>query len=113
MTDLSSTVKEPEHWVRLNHRCGSDLLWWDLFLKYWNGVELCRGIVPHPPVATNVTGRWGCSTFTDGVVVSVSLWESIHITEWDSIHITGMELLAIVVACMGKAMAGVHSVMSV
>ena len=98
MIDLSTTVRELDHWVRLNRGFRSDLRWWDLFLEDWNGVALCRGLVPRLPEATvtsDASGRWGCGAFSD-----VGEWFQFRWpVEWAGVHITGKELLPIVVAC--------------
>ena len=49
MIDLSSAVRDPDHWVRLNVGFRSDLRWWELFLDEWNETSLCGGVVPVSP----------------------------------------------------------------
>ena len=98
MIDLSTTVKELDHWVRFNQGFRSDLRWWDLFLEDWNGVALCSSVVFQTPEATitsDASGKWGCGAFTDGGEWFQYRWPG----EWEGVHITSKELLPIVVAC--------------
>ena len=97
---LSTTVRELDHWVRLNRGFRSDLRWWDLFLEDWNGVALCRGLVPRLPEATvtsDASDRWGRDAFSD--VGEYTWFQFRWPVEWGGVHITGKELLPIVVAC--------------
>ena len=69
MVDLASTVRDLDHWVRLNSGFRSDLRWWDLFVVDWNGITMCDSLIHRTPVATitsDASGRWGCGAFTDG-----------------------------------------------
>ena len=98
MIDLSSAVRELDHWVRLNQGFRSDLRWWELFLEDWNGVSMCDGVIYRTPGATvtsDASGRWGCGAFTDGGEWFQFSWPP----EWSAVHITSKELLPIVVAC--------------
>ena len=92
MIDLSSSIRELDHWVRLNREFRSDLRWWDLFLVDWNGVAFCRGVIPRP---SDASGRWGCGAFSDRGEWFQFRWPA----EWEGVHITGKELLPIVVSC--------------
>ena len=97
MIDLSSAVRDPDHWVRLNVGFRSNLRWWELFLDEWNGTSLCVGVVPVSPfktITSNASGRWGCGAFTGTGDWFQYQWPG----EWDTVHITVKELLPIVVA---------------
>ena len=48
MIDLASGVKELHHFVRLNKGFRSDLEWWALFLREWNGVSLMSTVIHRP-----------------------------------------------------------------
>ena len=45
LIDLSTTVEEPDHFIRLNNEAKSDIEWWFQFIRQWNG----RAMLP-PPV---------------------------------------------------------------
>ena len=97
MIDLASSVREPDHWVRLNISFRSDLRWWEIFLEEWNGVSLCGGVVPVSPkdtITSDASGRWGCGAFTERGEWFQYRWPA----EWESVHITVKELLPIVVS---------------
>jgi len=97
MIDLSTTVREHDHWVRLNVGFRSDLRWWEIFLEEWNGVSLCGGVVPASPrdtITSDASGRWGCGAFTEQGEWFQYRWPA----GWESVHITVKELLPIVVA---------------
>ena len=96
--DLSTVPKKLDHWVRLNQAFRSDLRWWDLYLKDWNGIAICGSVVQRPPASTitsDASGRWGCGAFTDEGDWFQFRWPEI----WDQVHITVKEMLPIVVAC--------------
>lgn len=73
MIDLLSSVREPDHWVRLNVGFRSDLQWWDIFLHEWNGVSLFGGVVhvvPKHTITSNASGRWGVGLLQSVVIGS-------------------------------------------
>ena len=41
MFELLGGIGKVDHRDRLNHSFRSDLVWWDAFLKAWNGVSFC------------------------------------------------------------------------
>lgn len=97
MIDLSCSVRDPDHWVRLNVGFRSDLRWWEIFLDEWNGVSLCGGVVPVAPrdtITSDASGRWGCGAFTERGEWFQYRWP----VEWESVHITVKELLPIVLS---------------
>ena len=97
MIDLSSSVREPNHWVCLNVGFRSDLQWWDVFLQEWNGVSLFGGVIPVAPedtITSDASGCWGCGALTERGDWFQYRWPA----EWESVHITVKELLPIVVS---------------
>ena len=97
MIDLSTTVKELHHFVRLNKGFRSDLEWWAMFLAGWNGVSLLSTVVRKPPdaiVTSDASGGWGCGAFSSAGEWFQCSWPA----EWKEVHITEKELTPIVVA---------------
>jgi len=84
--------------TRLNVSFRSDLLWWDTFLKYWNGASMLR----HPVVShsefcaqTDASGTWSCAAI---LAPHWLLWQWPQ--EWRSIGIMAKELLPIIFTCI-------------
>ena len=98
MIDLSMTVKEGHHWLRLNKAFQSDLLWWDVFLENWNGVSVVSSLhrgSPSSVLTTDASGGWGCWAFS-----SQGSWFNLQWPElWKTVHVTVKELAPIVIAC--------------
>ena len=97
MIDLASGVKELHHFVRLNKGFRSDLEWWALFLREWNGVSLMSTVTRRPPEATltsDASGRWGCGAFSTSGQWFQCVWPK----SWAGVHITVKELMPIVIA---------------
>ena len=96
MIELSRTVKELHHRVRLNRGFRSDLCWWACFLPGWNGTSMMAGVVKSSPqvvLTSDASGSWGCGAFT-----SAGEWFQLELpSSWDGIHITIKELLPIVI----------------
>ena len=40
LIDLSSTVSELHHHIRLNHAARADIAWWITFIEHWNGCSV-------------------------------------------------------------------------
>ena len=83
---------------RLNASFISDLLWWDTFLKYWNGASMLRHpAVSHPEFCaqTDASGTWGCAAV---LAPHWLLWQWPQ--EWRSIGIMAKELVPIVFTCI-------------
>ena len=63
MFELLSGARQPYHHLRLNVAFRSDLMWWALFVKAWNGVSLLQEFgssqVAHH-VWTDASGKFGC-----------------------------------------------------
>jgi hypothetical protein len=97
MIDLSTTVKELHHFVRLNKGFRSDLEWWSMFLEGWNGVSLLSTVARKPPdvmVTSDASGGWGCGAFS-----SSSEWFQYPWPEnWKAVHMTEKEFIPIAIA---------------
>ena len=97
MIDLSTTVKELHHFVRLNKGFRSDLEWWSMFLEGWNGVSLLSTVARKPPdvmVTSDASGGWGCGAFSSSGEWFQFPWPE----NWKAVHITEKELIPIVIA---------------
>ena len=97
MIDLSTTVRELHHFVRLNKGFQSDLEWWAMFLSDWNGVSLLSTVVRKPPdviVTSDASGKWGCGAFASTGEWFQCVWPE----DWKEVHITVKELMPIVIA---------------
>ena len=107
MIELSKSVRELHHKVRLNAGFRSDLRWWACFLPVWNGsCRLSSMVVATPLVelTSDASGSWGCGAYT-----SAGQWFQLQLPEsWLGIHITLKELLPIVlgVAVWGSRWQG-------
>ena len=65
---LSKLARRPEHLVRLNKEVRSDLSWWRIFMKDWNGLSLfwkSRRSHPDVTVWSDASGSWGCGALTE------------------------------------------------
>ena len=92
---LLPSAPRPFHYVRLNLSLQADLLWWDLFLRDWNGTALIpvqtAGSVE---VFSDASGSYGCGAFfRDGNWFSTKWPES-----WSVIDISVKELVPLVLA---------------
>ena len=97
MIDLSTTVRELHHFVRLNKGFQSDLEWWAMFLSDWNGVSLLSTVARKPPaviVTSDASGKWGCGAFASTGEWFQCMWPE----DWKEVHITVKELMPIVIA---------------
>lgn len=61
---LLSVAKKPGHFIRLNKEFRSDLMWWKLFARDWNGT----GIITSPDqqdifLTSDASGFWGCGAW--------------------------------------------------
>ena len=98
MIDLSTSVRELHHHIRLRAGFHSDLQWWAMFTGRWNGIRMMTSLGRNKPEATitsDASGTWGCGAFSDAGQWFQCEWKG----EWSDVHITAKELLPIVIAC--------------
>ncbi len=98
MINLSTIARELHHRIRLNRGFRSDLAWWALFLRDWNGVGMMTSVARRPPqmiLTSDASGGWGCGAFSSTGVWFQCQWPG----SWARIHITVKELVPIVLAC--------------
>jgi len=100
LIDLSTTVRKPEYFIRLNVEARSDIEWWYQFVEDWNGVSILGAIVQAPAYATLTTdasGNWGCGGYVHTKFDAV--WFQLP---WSGrlpkAHISVKELVPIVIA---------------
>ena len=63
MIILSKSRRLPSHPICLNQGFHSDLAWWHLFLKQWNGISPMSAIGRDTPkfiITSDTSGSWGC-----------------------------------------------------
>ena len=67
LIDLSTTVRKPEYFIRLNVEALSNIEWWYQFVKDWNGVSILGAIVQaqaYATLTTDASGNWGCGGYS-------------------------------------------------
>ena len=69
LIEAAKIPRQPDHWVRLNSQCRSDIAWWSLFLEEWNGVSFMPSQHPSFTSTSDASGSWGC-----GAVSSDNQW---------------------------------------
>ena len=108
MIVLAKSRHLPSHPIRLNQGFRSDLAWWHLFLKQWNGISLMSAIGQEKPeftVTTDASGSWGCGAHFS------SHWFQLKWTPAAASHsIAFLELVPIVISGLvwGKHWKGTH-----
>ena len=96
MIDLSTSVREMHHHIRLNRAFRADLQWWALFAPRWNGSSfLLPALQAHPDITvySDASGSWGYGAWT-GPLWFQGQWPA----SWATANITVKELLPIVLA---------------
>ena len=61
-------ASRPSHWVCLNAKVHSDLVWWHTFAQDWNGFSLLFPYYQSNPdeiVYSDAAGNWGCGAWSD------------------------------------------------
>ena len=69
LIDLSASVNQLDHFVRLNVDARSDIEWWYQFVEAWNGVSMMATVNrlhPHATVTSDASGTRGCGAFVAG-----------------------------------------------
>ena len=87
--------KHSFHQVHLNSACRSDIAWWSLFLKDWNGISFFPTFpMGHQTVLSDASGKWGCGAFTKRALH----WFQVQWPEgWENMNIAIKELIPIVI----------------
>ena len=90
---LLSSVKQPNHFIRLNRQVRADLRWWQYFLQSWNGVSLLPTGEASVHVFSDASGSFGCGAFTLN-----SGWFQLQWPQsWADIDISSKEMVPVVV----------------
>ena len=110
MIELNKVAHNPQRPIRLNQAFHSDLAWWRLYLKAWNGTSMLSTLAVRDheePITTDASGLWGCGGF----------WQSHWFQQpWESQEaltsqcIATKEMLHILLSCAiwGKHWHGKH-----
>ena len=94
-------------YIRLKAEARTDILWWRVFIKIWNGVAISPVIsTPQAFLTSDASGNWGCGAFTGSKWFQFQWTPEYGLSE----QITFKELLPIVLAVImwGKHWAGLH-----
>ena len=61
MISLVHSATQPYHHLRLNKDFRSNLTWWSMFARHWNGAALISGSHDNEIIlTTDASGSWGC-----------------------------------------------------
>lgn len=96
LIELGKTAKELHYFIRLNKEARSDLQWWSLFAKRWNGVSLMFNagkVNCSVHMTSDASGSWGCGAFSGADWFQLRWPDAIQ-----ERHITVKELVPIVLA---------------
>ena len=92
---LLPSAPRPFHRARLNLSLRADLMWWDLFLRDWNGIALipvqASGSVE---VFSDASGSYGCGAFFANGSWFSTRWPG----SWSTVDISVKELVPLVLA---------------
>ena len=96
LIDLSCTVRQLDHFVRLSVSARSDIEWWFQFAENWNRIAMMqnqRAVGSSMVLTSDASGGWGCGAFYQGKWFQLPWNEPVR-----QYHITVKELIPIVVA---------------
>ena len=96
LIDLSCTVRQLDHFVRLSVSAKSDIEWWFQFAENWNGIAMMqnqRAVGSSMVLTSDASGGWGCGAFYRDKWFQLPWNEPVR-----QYHITVKELIPIVVA---------------
>lgn len=92
---LLPSAPKPFHYVRLNMSMQADLMWWDLFLRDWNGIALIPLDTAHSvEVFSDASGSFGCGAF----FLEGSWFNTKWPMSWSTTDISVKELVPLVLA---------------
>ena len=93
LIDLSTTVSEPHHHIRLNNAARADIAWWITFVERWNGCSLATPPTPSIHFNTDASGSWGF-----GAIWQTHWFKAQWPDNWIPLNIATKELLPIALA---------------
>jgi hypothetical protein len=104
--ELLKGTHHAHHHIRLNSGMRSDLAWWDLYLKSWNGISILRPLrlsVPDHEIFTDASGNFGCGAVWAHRWIQFKWPQS-----YAPVAIAPKELVPVVMACIiwGRAWQG-------
>ena len=98
LIDGSCKATQLDHWIHLPAGFKSDVMWWLLFLRSWNGRSMMNvHSVTQPPTiefSSYASGSWGCGAVWDSEWFQFE-WKG----SWVNESIATKELLPITLAC--------------
>ena len=98
MIETACSVSRLNHWIALTREFRSDLQWWRLFIKIWNGKSMLyvhkKDQVPDVIFSSDASGSWGCGACWLKHWIQHQ-WDD----HWRKESIAAKELLPIVLAC--------------
>ena len=103
LIDLSTTVTNLHHHIRLTNSAHPDIQYWHSFLAIWNGISYLPLAEPHYFIKSDASGSWG------GAAIWGCQWSHFRWPDsWQNINIAVKELLPIVMATAiwGKEWSG-------
>ena len=107
MIDLSKSVSNLIHQIRINHQARSNVIWWNVFQETWNGVSLLSMAGRREPdtfFASDASGSWGCGAYWAHTWFQLA-WS--NATALQGKNIATQELLPIVFnssSCLGQTL---------
>ena len=98
LIDLAAVVKRLDGFVRLNISARSDIAWWRVFAKQWNGTSMLynyRRANPQIHVFSDASGSWGCGAYSGKEWFQLQ-WP----TTMPGCHISVKEMIPVVIAAV-------------
>ena len=100
LIDLSMSVSELHHHVRLNLHARSDIAWWHAFLECWNGLSLFSIHSQQLVLTSDASGSWGCGAYFE------SHWFQFQWPEYAPANIATKEFIPILFAAVFGDLVG-------
>jgi len=95
MYSEAAKLKRLSFCIQLSADFHSDLRWWHLFIRHWNGVSFLESYsYPDAQIQTDASGTWGCGALFKDCWFQLK-WSA----EWLRMDIMAKELVPIVLSC--------------
>ena len=109
MYDTAAKLRELHFYTRLNREFQSDLCWWDIFFKSWNGLSLlqctdnCNPRLQYSDRCVRFLGLWGLLSGKMAVTrVALSILHSTH-------HVQGITTHCSQLCCVGPITGSIQN----
>ncbi len=96
LINLSTVVKSLDAYVRLNLSARSDIRWWSVYARQWNGISMMAHMekgAPQQFVISDASGSWGCVAYHNQFWFQLQ-WPVVM----EDCHISIKEMIPIVIA---------------